>query len=99
KYIIMAVIYFEEGLIDDSIKYFREALFLNPFCIICEYYLAFLYEEKRFYSISKKYYKNVIVNKNLTIKAKVKAIIPNLDIDEIIYFAKHKLEKLEKEGF
>ncbi len=99
KYILMGVIYFEEGNLDDSIKYFHKALLLNPFCLICEYYLAFLYEEKRFYSVSKKYYKNVVINKNLTVDPKIRAIIPNLNENEIVTFAKQKLEKLEKEGF
>ena len=78
-----------------SIKFFKLALVENPTCLISNFFLGFIHEEKRYYRISLKYYTETIRNKNLFIKDSVQKIMPHLSGKQLRDLAQKKYTALK----
>ncbi|MCK5599182.1 protein-glutamate O-methyltransferase CheR [bacterium] len=94
-FFLKGILFSETGDFSMSIKFFKLALVENPTCLISNFFLGFIHEEKRYYRISLKYYTETIRNKSLFIKDSVQKIMPHLSAKQLRDLAQKKYTALK----
>ncbi len=93
-YLLKGILFSELSRFSESIKNFKIALTFNHSCMVSNFFLAFLYEELRFYNIARTYYSEVINNNDLFIIEEIRDIMPHLREEELQGLSREKLSLL-----